>query len=331
MKKIAVLGWYNKLNYGDELIRNSINRLFGEHFLVFFGFPPSNKCLKQFDMVIIGGGSVWDGYANWYTKCGKRINKPVGVLGVSSNGSLDKHESEILVRRAEVIVIRDSLTQRYLVKDPKVVVAPDLTWLYPIEKQETPPSKIKVGVNLRGWSEEVWSPSEVVEIIREFSHSIIPFSFYYGESVWEQGKAVPDSEVMSRGGIDSNSTPNMERLNECRIFIGMRFHSLVLAAQACIPFVGFSYHPKIVSLCESMGLSEYCVPLGNKDELREAIWRLEENYDTVREILKEQRELNIQKAQREYNLAKNNLEECFSCDRSFHNQMLKLIKGGTPW
>jgi len=50
-------------------------------------------------------------------------------------------------------------------------------------------------------------------------------------------------------------------LSEVNLLIGMRLHSLILAASAYTPVIGISYDPKVKAFLEMIGLSEYAIQL----------------------------------------------------------------------
>lgn len=49
-------------------------------------------------------------------------------------------------------------------------------------------------------------------------------------------------------------------IGRCDLFLGMRYHSLVMAAAQGVPPVGLPYDPKVASLMEELGLARFCLP-----------------------------------------------------------------------
>jgi polysaccharide pyruvyl transferase CsaB len=52
------------------------------------------------------------------------------------------------------------------------------------------------------------------------------------------------------------------RLAEADLVLGMRLHALIFAIAAGVPCVALSYDPKVASIMESAGLSQFCADLG---------------------------------------------------------------------
>ena len=69
--------------------------------------------------------------------------------------------------------------------------------------------------------------------------------------------------------------------------IGMRLHSLIYSAAQSVPLIGLSYDPKIVSFMEYTH-QNFCIDVRdiNKEKLIKMIDECMENYDEIREDLK---------------------------------------------
>jgi polysaccharide pyruvyl transferase WcaK-like protein len=58
----------------------------------------------------------------------------------------------------------------------------------------------------------------------------------------------------------------------CTAVVGMRLHSLILAARLGVPFLAVPYDPKIVALSESLRYPLAPLQHGMADELTESLW-----------------------------------------------------------
>ena len=81
--------------------------------------------------------------------------------------------------------------------------------------------------------------------------------------------------VLLGGGYD---LPTMTALfKRCTAVIGMRLHSLILAARLGVPFVAVPYDPKIVALTESLRYPLPTLQAGTASELVAALWSQRES------------------------------------------------------
>lgn len=303
--KIAVVGWYHKLNLGDELLQNAITRLFADCHLTFWGHTPDPQALRGFDHLIVGGGSVWpNALFDRYLATRQDLVTPFSLLGISARRRVAERVTRQVLEDAHVVVVRDAATRQQLYNEPKVQVGPDLAWLCPLEPQPRLPEGRVVGLSLRAWPRSPWSPKVIGQALGRWADEVFGLPLYYGDRRWEGQRARPDREVIEAAGVASAERIEPSWLHRARFVVAMRFHALVLAAQAGVPFVGFSYHPKIVAFCQELGLSRYCVPLADADALTRALRELEENEEALRHHLREQREPLVQRARLIYGAAR---------------------------
>jgi polysaccharide pyruvyl transferase WcaK-like protein len=303
--KIAVVGWYHKLNLGDEILENALTRLFSDCELTFWGHAPDRAALAGFDHVVVGGGSVWpNALFDDYLSAGEALATPFSLLGISARRSAGAALTERVLADARAVVVRDQATFALLLEDPKVRIAPDLAWLSPIGPQEEAPRERIIGLNLRAWRRSRWQPEAIGAAVRAAAERVVALPFYYGDRRWEGGHARPDGEVMEAAGIPSPERAELSWFHEARMVVAMRFHALVLAAQAGVPFIAFAYHPKVVAFCKEYGLERYCVPLDHPEALARALVALEDEHAAIRAHLLGRREENVRLARERYGEAR---------------------------
>jgi polysaccharide pyruvyl transferase WcaK-like protein len=68
--------------------------------------------------------------------------------------------------------------------------------------------------------------------------------------------------------------------------IGMRGHSLILAAGHCIPVLGISYNKKVAALMELLSLQDYCLPKTCIEDPRQIINSFDKLQQNRQEIIK---------------------------------------------
>lgn len=306
--KIAVVGWYHKLNWGDEILENALTRLFSDCELTFWGHAPNPAALAGFDHVVVGGGSVWPNTLfDKYLETRDSLLTPFSLLGISARRSAGASLTQQVLADACAVVVRDRATRALLLDHPKVAVAPDLSWLYPLTAAAEPPRERIIGLNLRAHHRGHWRPEVIGEVVRGAAEEIVALPFYYGDRRWEGGRALPDREVLAAAGVMGPERSAGSDFQRVRTVVAMRFHALVLAAQAAIPFVGFDYHPKVVAFCKELGLEQYCVPLDNPRALSVAVAEVEARYDSIRAHLLAQRDQETQLARESYSAARNTI------------------------
>ena len=105
------------------------------------------------------------------------------------------------------------------------------------------------------------------------------------EETFEKIKNREHVKVLGSGGNYTNHEL-MGVLSKMDLFIGMRYHSLILSSAMNVPIVGIAYTPKIKSLLEQIGQSERVIDF--KDFDAERLYLLAKNaWDHKEEIKKE--------------------------------------------
>jgi radical SAM protein with 4Fe4S-binding SPASM domain len=284
--KIGLIGWYGHGNAGDERILHCLRRFFDGHGLfVTGGFSDAAKkvdCLNSCDYVLLGGGGLILRGLNRHVDLIRRIRPPLGCVGLGVETCHEDNADfvDVLKQKCEFILVRDPQSRELLANHFKVIVGPDLTFLYPYDVI-TPIESDGCGVNLRPWNAgDGWDPARAYEIIAQQFSSLRPLPFYC-----ERGQeSDADAIRLFFGPMDDTiALPNA--LQSCRYVIGMRFHSLVFACQMGIPFVSLSYQPKNERLCEALGMPHLSVDLSNTERLHDAIAALKNSYSEIRERL----------------------------------------------
>jgi polysaccharide pyruvyl transferase WcaK-like protein len=123
------------------------------------------------------------------------------------------------------------------------------------------------------------------------------------------------------GGISQEDGDNIEsiiysmlsKMSGLDVVVGERFHSLVTAAIAGVPFIAISYDQKVKALARACGMDEYCIDFENEineDELAVLIEskfdNLLFNYSEVKEMLAENVKNIAKVADHDFNYIKDN-------------------------
>jgi polysaccharide pyruvyl transferase WcaK-like protein len=307
-KRIAIVGWYHKQNYGDDLLQESFINILSGHFLVFWGYTPDARTLNTFDYVIFGGGSLWPIQTRIIEKILPRLKVPFALVGISARQAIDRETTYRVLESADLVILRDQASVSMLHDHPKIIVAPDLTWYIPHPVLQSPPTTSIIGLNLRQKPTlPDWKPDQIIATVQEIATETRLISFYNGHG-WERNNPM-DIEMMRAHGATGDLLSAEAFYQQVRLIVGMRFHALVLATQSAIPFVSFAYHPKITALHAELGLDQYCVPLDDMAQLRHAVHDLAHNYETIRAQLLDNRQMQIEQAQDRYQILRDRIEQ----------------------
>jgi polysaccharide pyruvyl transferase WcaK-like protein len=290
-KKIGIAGWWGGQNIGDEYIKYSLKKVFGKHFKVDFIEVPFDPTLlnlwkiNNLDFLIIGGGGLFTKMPphpfDIFDKWGHRLKIPFGFLGVGIQEMRHEYKSIVgdLVERSAFFVVRDAGSFNLLssfISSPKIIKAPDLTFLYPYQTQKSI-TKDKIGVNLRVWNfdkERTYDNYQWCRAINRLEgiKKTVPLSFMVN---------LDDRKALV--GIKGIKEPdfNIKLYEDINIMIGMRLHSLIFAVQNSIPAIGIAYTPKVERFFSELNLNEFCLKLNEWTRLNE----------TVQEVSKRRKEI----------------------------------------
>ena len=311
--RIGLIGWYGHENAGDDRMLCCLRRFFGMHdLLVTTSYADAllkmdnlNRC----DYVLLGGGGLVLRGFGVYASIVEQLRPRFACVGISVEAVHRDNIAliEVIQKKAEFILVRDARSRSLLERHYKVIVGPDLTFLYPYAVVD-PVDGETCGVNLRHWHYwrcdyrgryyhfmraldrrfpalrrlyplPKWLPERALRILSDEFSTLIPVPLY------TEKNHTNDSEVLRSflGEVDCRFAPDHYR--SCRYFVGMRVHSLMFAAQTGIPFVSLSYQPKNEEFCRAIALEHLSVDLCDLSKLRTAISTLKDSYVEIRQKL----------------------------------------------
>jgi len=293
-KKIGLIGWWGGKNEGDRYILETLEKAFGDSFLLYpieIPFDPkwtTRFQLNRLDFLVVGGGGLFteappkpfDTFGKW----GDRIKPPIGFLGVGVQEIKPEYQSIMkqIIERSKFFIVRDSgsfeLVNHF---SSRVMKVPDLTFLYPryVSKKK---ASSTIGVNLRIWNfdeRRTYDNSAWCCAINAlpWKKETIPLSFLDG---------LKDADAMKDIEGERNTAFDIHIYERLRIMIGMRLHSLIFAAQNSIPVIGIAYTPKVRRFFQEVGLEEFCLGLGEHGRLGEVFNEAVKRSDEIEGILK---------------------------------------------
>ncbi|MEW6378192.1 MAG: polysaccharide pyruvyl transferase family protein [bacterium] len=316
--RLGLIGWYGHENAGDERMLFCLRQFFGgSDFLVTAGLDDALariEDLNRCDYVLFGGGGLILRGFGIYAPLIERLKARFGCVGISVEAchSDNLRLIEVIKDRAEFILVRDEASRKLFGCHFKVIVGPDVSFLYPFEIID-PVSSDTCGVNLRPWPYwrgehggrydrwmqrlnhrfpileriyplQKWKPEGIVKILQDNFSRLVPVPLY------TEAGGETDSEFLRPFFDEVDDVFSPDSYLPCRYFAGMRLHSLIFACQMGIPFLSLSYQPKNAEFCKAAGMEQLSIDLFNLAELAPGIGYLKKEYSGIRENLLDFRE-----------------------------------------
>ena len=153
----------------------------------------------------------------------------------------------------------------------------------------------KIGVSQETWEREVAASLDLFLTDQGGTALFIPFQKLEGELESDEasaGRVVRLMETSPRTAILKGRYSPGEiagLIAYCDLFIGMRFHSILLSLMGEVPAVAIGYDPKVIDFMETIGCQEFLVEMGSLTRervtasLKEAFRRSQETRSRFRE------------------------------------------------
>jgi len=253
------------------------------------------RALKQADYVLTTGGHRLTTILTQDVVCPQTfdmsaavlLGKPL-VLWSQSIGPFDFTNEE---SRAQIVKIIDSATRVYVRDETSVSevaglgasteslieTADSVFGLrdMAVSQPAKPPSERDpvMGVSvyaprvrdLAKYEHEVRSYSMLLNHAIESGYSVRFFPMAVGDGrerqyIKDVMQGVKNKDACSIVEGDVETPEHLQLVNECRLFVGHKTHSVVFALMAGVPLIAIAYHKKTEDFMEQFGLGEYCVP-----------------------------------------------------------------------
>ncbi len=295
--RLGAIGWFGYCNAGDDRIAEVLmRRLQGFHVSLLPSLPPPPEVANWFDGILLTGG-IWhprNRLAVDFHQWSKAVRVPILALGlgVESMPRELRKGSAALVRRCDMVWVRDEESRRLLGDARNMIVGPDVTWAEPFV--EGYDGRV-TALNLRPWPRAHWNPCDWVQAARALADE-------RHLSAWP---LAPEDAELLRGHLDDVPDAfEQDILRNAGRVISMRLHGLIFAAQHGVPAIGIGYDPKCERFLREIGRPEWLLPLNGADRLTECAADVqakeEEELERLRhlgpELTRRARELLVQAA-----------------------------------
>jgi polysaccharide pyruvyl transferase CsaB len=254
-----------------------------------FGVPAFNRWrfveiwrqLHQSDMLLMGGGSLLQDatsprsvmYYLGIVTMAKFLNKPV-IFFAQGFGPITHPISKILIKsivnKVDIITLRDQNSAEDMKKlgvnrpihvtaDPALTIRPSAVNPEISRKWLLANDKPSFAISIRKWKNEENFKQEIARMADEMVRKgwnvyFLPMQFPSDVS--------PSEDIMNlmqeQGAVLLNEKMNFHEIisfiGHMNFVLGMRLHSIIIAAVHNVPFVGISYDPKINRFLERVGM-----------------------------------------------------------------------------
>jgi len=281
--KVLFVGFYGVMNAGDDLLQYSLSWLFREHHLTFSRWLPAQDSIQQFDLLVIGGGSIWprSSFFELGDEYAKSLRIPFMVLGISAR-SFDVNvarKTRPLIEKSVLFSVRDRQTAMWL-DHPSVHLGTDLFWTAPwcgdVEAAQVPNEGIALATRSDALKE--WPISGLTASLQPLG-PVHGWPFFYGDPRYDHS-VLNDFDALRSAMDNVPESFSLMPLRRSRLAYSMRYHGLLCAVRTGRPVLIGNVAEKLGGFCEQHGLESWQVD--NIDMLRRAAREMADNYSSER-------------------------------------------------
>ena len=265
-KTLAVWGWWQGRNLGDNWIKSTIAGLFPE--AVFIDTTVAD--FSAYDFVICGGGGlfIYDVLRQWYQYSQAT---PYGMLGLGAEFPHVTDEAYKLSRNAKFYYVRDQYSLDCM-KIDDIERSYDITFSSPLHVVDG--SSLNMDNLFFVWRDGqdlLWNEQFRKYICYENK------SEEYNQIIAGEFKEITADDFQTCGDDIEN------RIGNCGFVISGRFHGIVAAIQKGLPCIAVDICPKIRALMKDCGLEEYCIKINETDKLKGLIQKAKRESELIRQ------------------------------------------------
>jgi len=296
LKKIAYMGWLGHNNLGDEACFAGIANCLATHSIICWDIGPWNNPGLP-DLSIVGGGTLLDLGFDTRAKSIRMLqlqNVPTIFWGTGvlpHSGPIDPRTQQLLEEAAFVgvrgpqslaLLNAGGFTKGVLVGDPALLLATPNVVLGKVSKTIALNIGDARGRMLGNEQHVTEQAQRLISTLVRNGYEVIPFSMWPSDEKY-LGKLSLSEKVRIRK-FNPSVLELMNFFKNCYCVIGMKLHSIVLSAAACVPFISIAYREKCLDFAASLGLRRWAVATNAPDLAQriEALFNLlPEYYDVI--------------------------------------------------
>lgn len=277
-RRIFIATWRTGGNFGDDYLARAmesfVRRSAPGGRIVHTNLYLDSYRTNPEDLLIVGGGGVWGAKGNGRLdrslyRAWMSARCPLALANISfeSFDPLAGEQLKELASKAELFSVRDEAswtTASRILGDGRVLFAADTSYLDPIRVERSPvPGRIGVNVcnPAQGGGVTVESFPGIADGIARLR------DLGYGLRCVAMRNGGPSPDYLFCRKIDPSCpeafSPDVFR--ECELFIGIRFHSVLLALQNRIPVIAIACTQKVRRLMQEYRLEEFCLEPGEPE------------------------------------------------------------------
>ena len=317
--RIAILGYYEAQNAGDDRIQHAMRKGLTSDQLTFYrawgDLKAKKREIEQHDFLIIGGGGLIIRNTNSLASLIQHIQIPFAVIGISVSSNAEDNQECIraLAQNACYINVRDKKSfEIFNLYSPKCEVQQsyDLTFACPFNSKVETLRSGKIGISLRDWHDfrseqysrefqrKQWLKHQLKKLNISFPFikhwNIARFNEFVtslpGEKLGFLMDKTQDIAALKQIDLKSIEPFDAKTFAQYDIVIAMRLHACIFATQMGIPFIALNYMEKVRNFCEEIGHGEFCVDLNKISDIEQILARLQTKKQEVTENLLHHRE-----------------------------------------
>jgi len=266
MKKIAIWGWWQGNNLGDNWIKRTLSTAFPQA-----EFIDTTKMLfENWDFVICGGGglfirnviSPWNGNLDGIS---------FGMIGLGAEFKHKDSKAIEVKKQSKFFYVRDQYSLDCMnIQD--IERSYDVTFYKPLEIVEAE------NLNLDKLC-FVWRDARyLVETYNDFYEYVNYVDNYdtYEYIIKSNFKEIIENDFQtSKDDIEST-------ISDCGFIISGKYHGIVAAIQKGIPCIAIDICPKIRALMQECNLEQYCIKVNEVDKLDMLIKKAKSEFSDIR-------------------------------------------------
>lgn len=303
-KRIFISAWIDGNNYGDTYLANAvysfINKKYGNtHKIKQISLNIENNDISKNDVVIIAGGGLWgpsgteklsdDLYAAFMNTKAKLM---IFNLGIESFNTKYVEQLNDIINKSSFISFRDIKSYsiaKQCIQSHKIILGMDSTYLCPLIVNRNPINNF-ICINLCGPETEnnikSWNNDAIIDNFLKLKD----YGLQLKSVVFSHDKLSNDFDYCYRIDNHCENIFSSAPYEECELFIGMRFHSILIALQNNIPVIAINYSDKVKRIMSEYDLDYLCVnpeEFYNFDYMFDKVKYVQENKNSIINKIKE--------------------------------------------